>query len=220
MRYLVMILALSISSMAIAAGSKPSKVSKIKSLKDGEGVVAISVRSEIFLPDRLEVYFLKEGGSIDNKKDVFRFSRRQSFLAVGNDTTDYAVKTFRLPAGKYRLVGHGVNCPSVPKPGYRCSVTVTVNGIGGSPISRPSKGYSGETPSFVVEPQKLTLAGDFLLANTNTILWSEIPESELSGVGSKFGELQRTQEPSVPESFVLSRPVRGRGMFDNMGRRY
>lgn len=220
MRIVVAAVLLCLSSSAFAAGTKPRQISSASSIKEGQGVVAISIRSEIFLPGMLDVYFLREGGSVDNNKDVVRFSRRQSMLAIRNDTTDYAVKTFSLPPGRYHLVAHGMDCPSVPPPGMTCAVTISVNGMKGGTISRPSKGYSGETPAFDVEAGKLTLIGDLLLSEDNTLLWSTLPDAEIEQVKAKFGELSQAADPIVPEVFLLQREIRPSGMFQNMGREY
>jgi hypothetical protein len=205
-----------LSTPATAAIEKPKQVSAAKSLKAGQGVVIISIRSEIFLPDKLDVFFAREGDAPGKEAMVVRFSRSQSMLAIGNDTTDYAVKSYALPAGRYRLVAHGVNCPGVPPPGMGCAIRIGA----GPTIPRPSRGYSGETPSFVVEAGKLTVAGDFLLANSNQMLWSTLPDAKLDTAKSKFSALEIVAPPAVPEGFVLTRPVRPTGMFDNFGRKY
>ncbi|MFM5949785.1 MAG: hypothetical protein ACKOPM_11240 [Novosphingobium sp.] len=205
-----------IAAPAAAGVGKPKQVSAAKSVKPGQGVVAISIRSEIFLPDKLDVFFAREGEPSNQEPTVMRFSRSQSMLAIGNDTTDYAVKSYALPAGRYRLVAHGVNCPGVPPPGMGCAIRLGY----GPTISRPSRGYAGETPSFIVEAGKLTVAGDFLLANSNEMLWSALPDAKLDPVKDKFAALAIAAPPTIPKEFVLNRPVRPAGMFDNFGRKY
>lgn len=220
MRFLLAILITGATAAAHAdPGIKPRQVQSSKALKFGEGAVAVSVRSEIFLPGRLDVFFLRSGGDPKNKNDVIRFSRSQSVMAVGNDTTDFAVKVFALTPGSYKLVAHGVDCPSVPQPGYRCGVTISINGNGGNTISRPSRGYSGETPTFVVESGKLTIVGDLALTSANIIRWSPLPEADTSKIGSGFRETSAAAL-TVPEPFVLKRKLRRQGVFDNFGREY
>lgn len=215
-RALAFALLSAITVPAIAAIEKPKQVSATKSVKSGHGVVVISIRSEIFLPDKLDVFFAREGEPFDKEPNVVRFSRSQSMLAIGNDTTDYAVKSYALPAGRYRLVAHGVNCPGVPPPGMGCAIRLGY----GPTISRPSKGYAGETPTFVVEAGKMTVVGDFLLANSNQMQWSALPDTKLDTVKGKFAALEVAAPPTVPEEFVLNRPVQPAGMFDNFGRKY
>lgn len=200
-------------------GTSPRKASKAASVDPGHGVVVVSVRSAIFLDATLNVYFLREGGSIDNDADVFRFSRKQGLLAIGNDTTDFAVKTFQLPAGRYHLVAHGVRCPKVPEPGQTCSLRVEFGGAN-ERVSRPSKGYEGETPAFEVVAGSVTYAGDFALDPRNRIMWSEIPDKELGKVGKKFGSLAVGPDPVVPLDFYLVGELNRRGMFRDSGRTY
>ena len=215
-RALAIALLAALPSAAAAGIEKPKQVSAAKAVKPGQGVVVISIRSEIFLPDKLDVFFERQVETPGQPHLVVRFSRSQSMLAIGNDTTDYAVKSYALPAGRYRLVAHGVNCPGVPPPGMGCAIRVGA----GPMISRPSRGYAGETPSFVVEAGKLTMAGDFLLANSNQMLWSALPEANASAAKAKFAAMPDAAPPTVPEGFALNRAVRGTGMFDNFGRKY
>jgi hypothetical protein len=214
MRLLMIALALSLTATAASAKiSKPKQVSTAKAVKAGTGVVVVSIRSEIFLPDKLDVFFRREGAE---GEDVVRISRSQSMMAIGNDTTDYAVKSYALAPGRYRLVAHGVNCPGVPPPGMGCAIRLGY----GPTISRPSRGYAGETPVFVVEGGKLTMVGDFLLASTNNMLWSALPETQTTQVKSKFAALPEASQPEIPQGFTLTRPVQPSGIFDNFGRQY
>ena len=185
------------------------------------GVVVVSVRSEKYLPGKLNVYFLREGGSIDNDDDVFRFSRKNGFMAVGNDTTDYAPKAFQLPPGRYSLVAHGVDCPGVPRPGQTCGQRMSFGGGGSVSVSRPSRGYASETPSFEVVAGELTNIGDFALTQANVIRWSAIPASEVAEVMEDFSSFPQTSTPVVPDEFVLEdTTLRRLGPFSNMGRRF
>jgi len=216
MRIWLAILGLCLASPALAVGTKPGQLSGAQALKQGQGAVVVSIRSEIFLPDALEVYFLREGGSVAEKRDVIRFTRKQSMLAISNDTTDYVVRSYALAPGRYRLIGYGVGCPAVPSPGMVCAISIN----GGIGISRPSRGYAGETPSFEVEAGKLTMLGDLLLAYENAMLWSPLPDSAAGPAVSALAALDRAAAPAIPDSFVLKRAVRPASMFDNFGRRY
>lgn len=213
MRLLLAALALSLAATASAKITKPKQVSGQKAVKAGTGVAVVSIRSEIFLPDKLDVFFQREGAE---GEDVVRFSRSQSVMAIGNDTTDFAVKSYALAPGRYHLVAHGVNCPGVPPPGMGCAIRIGY----GPTISRPSRGYAGETPAFVVEVGKLTIVGDFVLASSNQMLWSALPDVELTALRAKFAALPEAAKPEVPAGFALTRPVRPSGMFDNLGRQY
>jgi len=219
MRALITAIALLGCSSAIAAPSKPKQIADQSAMKVGYGAIAISVRSEIFLPDKLDVFFLRDGGKIDNDQDVIRFSRSQSVMAIQNGTTEFATKSYLVKPGRYRLVGYGVNCPSVPAPGMVCAVTVSL-GSGGAPITRPSRGYEGETPTFVVADGKLTIAGDFVLLHENQMAWTPLPQPQMDILTTRFPNIAKGGDVTVPSSFRLTREVRPHQMFENFGRKF
>ena len=202
-----------------AAPPRPKKVTTERAVKQSFGVLAISIRSEIYLPDKLDVFFVRDGGDVRNDKDVFRVSRTQSLLAVDNDTGDFVTKSYLLAPGRYRLAGYGVNCPGVPPPGMVCAVTITMYGIRGAPTARPSRGYTGETPSFEIEPGKLTVIGDLILTNENYMLWAPLPEAEVVKLRTAFPGLSSGSEPVIPEEFVLRRAFQPHGVLENFRRK-
>lgn len=214
-------IALAVMPGAVLAdpGTAPDKVSQSSSVEQGHGVVAVSVRSAIWLSEPLHVYFLREGGNIDNDADVIRFTRKQGFWAIGNDTTDFLVKTFELPPGRYRLVAHGVKCPSVPEPSQTCRVRVEFAGSS-SRISFPSRGYEGETPVFEVRAGAITYAGDYALDARNRIVWSRIPEDQLDKVQKRFAKLSTGPEPEIPLDWHMTGRLDRRGMLRDAGRSY
>ena len=200
-------------------GSKAERVSRASSVDNGFGAVVISIRSELYLDDPLQVYFLREGGSITNDADVVRFERRQGFFAFGNDTVEYQIRAFQLRPGKYRLVAHGMNCPKIPAEDERC--LIDVQGLGGGEVlSRPSRGYGEDAPSFEVRAGSVTVAGDFALTARNTIEWSAIPANELSRTRDRFSRLPAAPEPAVPEEFKLKYGLTPRQYVDDYNRRY
>ena len=200
-------------------GSKAERVSRASSVDNGFGAVVISIRSELYLDDPLQVYFLREGGSITNDADVVRFERRQGFFAFGNDTVEYQIRAFQLRPGKYRLVAHGMNCPKIPAEDERCLIDVQGLG-GGEGLSRPSRGYGEDAPSFEVRAGSVTVAGDFALTARNTIEWSAIPANELSRTRDRFSRLPAAPEPAVPEEFKLKYGLTPRQYVDDYNRRY
>ena len=143
-------------------GTAPERVSRGSSLDEGMGAVVISIRSALYLEDRLDVFFLREGGEISNDADVVRFDRKQGMLALGNDTAGHKVRAYQLTPGTYRLVAHGVSCPKVPAENERCLVDASLL-FGKEEISRPSRGYPDIAPSFEVRAGEVTFAGDFAL---------------------------------------------------------
>lgn len=200
-------------------GVEAERVTRASSLDAGHGVVVISIRSELYLEEPLDVFFLREGGVITNDSDVVKFGRKQGFFAFGNDTTGYQVRTFQLREGTYRLVAHGIDCPKVPEKNERC--LVDRQGLTGQvAVSRPSRGYGEGAPTFEVRAGAITYAGDFALTARNTIEWSQIPLSELGQIRRRFGGLAQAPEPVVPGEFRLKYGLTPRGFDDDYGRRY
>lgn len=200
-------------------GSAVERVSRASALDGGYGAVVISIRSEIYLDDPLQVYFLREGGSIANDNDVVRFERRQGFFAFGNDTVEYKVAAYALPLGTYRLVAHGMNCPKIPEEDERC--LIDVHGLGGSAeLSRPSRGYGDNAPSFDVREGSVTYAGDFALTARNAVEWSPIPEPELMRIRRDFARLPEAPAPLVADEFNLKYGLTPRHYEDDRNRRY
>lgn len=200
-------------------GTEVERVSRASSLDNGMGAVVISIRSELYLEDTLGVYFLREGGSIANDADVVRFERRQGMLSFGNDTLGFKVRAFQLRPGTYRLVAHGVSCTKVPAENERC--LVDFKGLAGSQeISRPSRGYSGDAPSFEVRAGAMTYAGDYILTGRNTVEWAPIPPDEMRRTERRFAGLPRAAEPDVPLEFHLKYGLRARSLEDDWNRRY
>jgi len=58
-------------------------------IESGFGAVIISIRSELYLEEPLEVYFLRENGDVTTPVDVIGFYRKQSFFAFSNSTVKY-----------------------------------------------------------------------------------------------------------------------------------
>lgn len=212
-----------VSGPALAAqddpGYAPQRISRSSSLDPGHGAVIISVRSELYLRAELDVYFVREGGDKTNDADIVRFSRAQPALALGNSTTKYKLRSVQLPAGRYKLAGHGSKCPKVPEPDERCLVDVKIVGIGET-VSFPSRGYGEDAPVFEVREGELTIVGDFGLTARNTLEWSEIPADKLESTLKKFRDLPRAPDPVVGESYHLKYMLRPRSMSDDRGRRY
>jgi hypothetical protein len=200
-------------------GREPERISRASDLEPGHGAVIVSVRSELFLLAELDLFFVREGGDIANEADVIRFSRAQSALSLGNSTTKHKPRAYQVPAGRYRLAGHGVKCPKVPDPQERCLADVSFLGIGET-VSFPSRGYGEDAPVFEVRAGELTVAGDFALRALNTIEWSEIPQDRLAREARRFSRLPRAPAPEVSEDFRLKYPLRPRSQGDDSGRRY
>lgn len=208
------------NSAVAEPGIEAERVSRGSAVEDGFGAVVISIRSELYLDDPLQVFFLREGGDIANDADVVRFERSQGFFSFGNDTVEYKIRSFQLRPGTYRLVAHGMNCPKIPEEDERC--LIDVQGLLGGPaeLSRPSRGYGEDAPRFVVQAGAITLAGDFALTARNAIEWSEVPGEELGRIMDRFGRLPRGPAPEVPKEFVREYGLFPRSYDDDRNRRY
>ncbi|QIQ86175.1 hypothetical protein [Erythrobacter sp.] len=200
-------------------GREPDEISRAGALKEGTGAIIISIRSELYLLDELSVWFVREGGSKDNPADLVRFTRSQPALAFGNRTTKYKVRAYQLPAGRWRLAGHGVRCEKVPAPDERCLVDVKVLGIGET-VSFPSRGYGEDAPVFEVREGALTDAGDWGLTARNTIEWSPIPPDQARKALRRLSSLSAGPKVEVSEDYRLKYGLFPRSYDDDKNRRY
>jgi len=197
------------------------RIKRASAVDPGHGAVVISIRSELYLDEPLDVYFLKEGGDLSNPSDVISFSRKQSFFAFGNSTVKYDVRAFQLRAGTYRLVAHGIDCPKIPAENERCLIDRPGFWVGSSvEVSRPSRGYPEEAPRFEVRKGEVTYAGDYALTSRNTIEWSVIPAGEMKKASRIVRGLNRGPEPVIPEGYKLKYGLFPRSYEDDRQRRY
>lgn len=205
--------------VAQSPGTPAERVQRVSQIDEGHGAVVLSIRSELYLDEPLDVFFLREGGDVENSADVVRFSRRQNPLSFGNSTVKYKVRVYQLPAGKYRLIAHGMDCPKIPAENERCLVDIQM--LGETVVqSRPSRGYPEEAPVFEVRQGQITNAGDFALTARNTIEWSGIPSDELRKVRRSFSKVAQGPSPLVPESFNLKYGLFPRSFETDRRRRY
>lgn len=207
------------TALAQSPGVEAQSVVRASAIETGHGAVVISIRSELYLEEPLDVYFLREGGDVTNSADVIRFGRKQSFFAFGNSTVKYKVGAYSLRAGTYRLIAHGMDCPKIPAENERC--LIDRRGLTGTvEVSRPSRGYGELAPSFEVREGAVTYAGDFALTSRNTVEWSVIPGDELGRTARRFSGLERGPDPVIPEGFALKYGLFPRSFEDDRGRRY
>lgn len=208
-----------LAQSANAPAFEAAQVKRASAIAAGHGAVVLSIRSEIYLEEPLDVYFLREGGNIANASDVISFRRKQSFFAFGNSTVEYQVRTYHLRAGTYRLIAHGIDCPKIPAENERC--LVDRSGLTGTvEVSRPSRGYGEGAPTFEVREGMLTNAGDFALTARNTIEWSAIPPKDFGKAIQRFRGLQSGPDPVIPDGFRLKYGLFPRSFEDDRGRRY
>ncbi|MEO1219930.1 MAG: hypothetical protein AAFY42_01090 [Pseudomonadota bacterium] len=207
------------AALAQSLALEAEEVKRASAVEPGSGVVVLSIRSELYLDEPLDVYFLREGGTVTNSSDVISFERKQSFFAFGNSTVKYQVRAYALREGTYRLVAHGMDCPKIPAEDERC--LIDRRGLSGVvEVSRPSRGYGETAPSFEVRNGNITYAGDFALTARNTIEWSEIPGDELTRAARRFRSLGEGPNPVIPDDFKLKYGLFPRSFQDDRGRRY
>ncbi|WP_330662383.1 hypothetical protein [Erythrobacter sp.] len=201
-------------------GVPAERITRAATLGEGEGVVVLSVRSELYLEEPLDLYFALESAGDENGTDaIVRVERRQGAFAFGNDTVEYRPRGYRLPAGSYRLLAHGIDCAKVPAPDERCLIERR-GIIGRIEISRPSRGYGEDAPRFEVREGAVTYAGDFALTARNSVEWSPVPAEELAKLRRRFAGLEAGPAPEIPEGFRLKYGLRARSFQDDRGRRY
>lgn len=201
-------------------GVSAKKLSRASSLDEGHGALIISIRSEIYLDEPLDLFFLREGGDLANETDVIRLSRSQNPLAFTNSTVRFKVRSYELPEGTYRLIAHGMECPKIPGEDERCLADINDLILGEMTLGRPSRGYPEEAPRFEIRSGEVTIAGDFALTSRNTVEWSEIPADELSKTQRRFKSLANGPAPVVPEDFVREFGLFPRSFETDAFRRY
>lgn len=180
------------------------------------------MRSALYLAAPLSLFFvaIDEDGERKDDAEIVRFERREGRLSFGgNSTTRYKPAAFQLPAGRYRLAGHGAKCEKVPAPDERCLAEIRFAGIEET-VSFPSRGYGEDAPYFVIEAGSMTNAGDFGLTAQNSIEWSPIPPEHLERPMRRLSALPAGPRPAIEDDFLLKYPLRPRSLSDDRGRRY
>ena len=168
MRHLSLALLL-LAAAAPALAIEPGPVASAKEVKAGMGAVRLSVQSQTQQMGTLHVWFLRVGGDASRKQDLLEFERKVGVPIAGVNMIDSKPRVYALPPGRYRLLGHGVKCGSVPPEGTTaCSVTQY-----GS-YETPALRYGETAPSFEVVAGRLTDAGEFILeASPNSAITEE-----------------------------------------------
>ena len=152
---------LALACLALAAPAnavEPRSIASASRVKAGMGAVRLSIQSQTQHAGTLHVWFLREGGDLANKDDLLKFERKQGVPLMGLNMIDSSPKVFALPAGRYRLLAHGVKCPGLPPEGTICSITENWNHY-----LTPTRRYGFDAPAFEVAAGQLTDAGEFIL---------------------------------------------------------
>lgn len=137
--------------------SEPKKIRSASKLKDGEGALQVSLRTQVQYTQTLYVSFikLKEDGSDSNI--VYRMERGAGVPIMGSNMIDPKAVVYRLPAGRYRPLAYTVACRGVPRAGDVCSVGFSVD------KGFPTGWYDASSPVIDIKEGELTIGGDFIV---------------------------------------------------------
>lgn len=163
--------------LATPAQADPPQIGRdSKGLKPGYGVVQISLRSQTHVPGKLTLWFVRDGEDPKYFRNRITFTRNLGLFR--SQPTLPLVKLYSMKPGRYRLIAHVSNCRDFPEPNMVCFFM-------GSPY--PTARYDGQpAPLIVVEPDKLTDAGEFILEfpyNENLMpvtSWDQVSEQHTS----------------------------------------
>jgi hypothetical protein len=141
------------------AVTEPKKVKSAKQLRDGEGALQLSIRTQKQFIETLIVYFVAVGEDGRDTDRVIRFERGAGVPIMGSNMIDEKQQTYRVPAGRYRPIAFTVACDMMPTaPGLVC-------GSGFSSFY-PTGFYPSGAPVFEVKAGELTQGGDFIVEYT------------------------------------------------------
>lgn len=215
-------LMLAVAAPALAI--EPAPIASARDVKAGMGAVRLSVQSQTQQMGTLHVWFLRVGGDASRKQDLLEFERKVGVPIAGVNMIDSKPRIYALAPGRYRLLGHGVKCGTVPPEGTTaCSVTQY------GTYETPALRYGETAPSFEVVAGRLTDAGEFILeAAPNSPIteesalkvarknprWFRIGVRPIAEpVPAAFSGLAAGPAPDVPAEFVsaIQCPKRPKG---------
>jgi hypothetical protein len=207
------LVAAAMCAAAPAAAIEPKPIASAKALKPGHGAVRLSVQSQTQQWGTLHVWFLRVGGDPAQSQDLLEFERKVGVPLMGVNMIDSKPKVYSLRPGRYRLIGHGVTCGSLP-PENAVGCSVTQYGTHETPAGR----YGEPAPEFQVVAGKLTDAGEFILetppgtpitekdalkiARKQPKLFRMAVRPIAAPVAGEFRALGAGPAPTVPPEFV------------------
>ncbi len=136
---------------------EPKKIKSAKNLRDGEGALLISIRSQTQSTKTLFVYFVKLNEDGTDSDQYFKFERGAGVPILGSNMIDVKQAVFRLPAGEYRPLAYTFGCLDVPEIGSSCIGPFSPSG------GLPTERYARSNPILAVRPDHLTIGGDFIV---------------------------------------------------------
>lgn len=196
--------------MPVAAQAKvtePPKIASPAKLKSGEGAVRISVRTQKQFTETFFLYFVQLDEKGNDSDSHVRIERGAGVPITGSNMIDPKPIIYRMPAGRYRLLGYTMRCEGVPFEGALCTGSLS------GPF--PTGYYKNPAPAFDVKDGGLTDAGDFILEYTGPR-----PIGEINGIAevdehrsdirwkpiaapkpAAFANLAEAGMPMIPEIF-------------------
>lgn len=166
---------------------EPKKVKSPKKLRDGEGALQLSVRTQTQSINTAIFYFVAVDENGRDTDRVIRFERGAGVPLMGSNMIDEKQQVYRVPAGRYRPIAFTVACDEMPTaPGLVCS-----QGFGNG---YPTGFYTEGTPLFEVREGEFTRAGDFIVEYTGSLPPGE--KSLLDGEASPLEWAIRWREGS------------------------
>lgn len=210
------------TTTVVAASAK--EIKDAAAIARDEGVVRISVRSQLQYAAPLYVWFAKVADGKSDTDHAISFSRTQGMPLAGTNMTDSMPRYYSLPVGHYRLTAHTMMCKQLPPPDAVCFAY-------GNAV--PTGRYDDRSVEFDVLPGQLTDAGEFILElppeidlggavsykeaykqmSSASIRWRKIA----APLDQKFAGIPSGPAPTVPESLrsnvTCEIKPKGTGMF-------
>jgi hypothetical protein len=141
------------------AVTEPKKAKSAKQLREGEGALQLSVRTQKQFVETLIVYFVAVDAEGRDTDRVIRFERGAGVPIMGSNMIDEKQLTYRVLAGRYRPIAFTVACDAMPtSPGQVCG-----NGFSSF---YPTGFYPSGAPVFEVKAGEFTQGGDFIVEYT------------------------------------------------------
>jgi hypothetical protein len=139
--------------------SEPKKVKNAKQLRDGEGALQLSIRTQKQFIETVIVYFVAVDEQGRDTSKVLRFERGAGVPVMGSNMIDEKQQPYRAPPSRYRPIAFTVACDAMPTaPNLVCG--------GGYGAAYPTGFYPEGAPVFEVKAGQFTQAGDFIIEYT------------------------------------------------------
>ncbi len=186
---------------------EPPKIASPAKLKPGEGAVRLSVRTQKQFTETFFLYFVRLDENGGDSDSYVRIERGAGVPIAGSNMIDVKPVIFRMPAGRYRLLGYTMRCEGMPFEGALCTGSVS------GPF--PTGYYKNPAPTFDVKDGSFADVGDFILEYTgprpigeidgiaevdehrSDIRWKPITAAKPSA----FANLADLGAPTIPAAF-------------------